>query len=61
MTENLVKSLEIADVPILRKDISQSQNVKWLKYNMWIRNKGLPGFKEAEAELQQLFDQMFQH
>ena len=59
MTEHLKKFLEVADVPILRKDITQPQNIKWLKYNMWIRNRGLPGFTEASAELQQLFDSTF--
>ena len=55
----LEKFLETADVPILRKDITQPLNVKWLKYNMWIRNRGLPGFEEADAELKVLFDKMF--
>ena len=55
----LERFLEIADVPILRKDIAQSQNVKWLKYNMWIRNRSLPGFEEADSELKVLFNKMF--
>ena len=53
------KFLETADVPALRKDISQKQNVKWLKYNMWIRNRTLPGFAEAEQAVETLFNQMF--
>lgn len=57
----LEKFLETADVPILRKDISQKQNVKWLKYNMWIRNRGLPGFHEAEADVEALFEKMFKN
>ena len=55
----LEKFLEIADVPILRKDITQPQNIKWLKYNMWIRNRNLPEFKEAEDELNELFKKTF--
>ena len=55
----LEKFLEMADVPVLRKDISQKQNVKWLKYNMWIRNRSLPGFTEAEQAVETLFNQMF--
>ena len=51
--------LEIADVPVMRKDLSNSSNVKWLKYNLWIRNSVLPGYKEAEAELLQLFEKTF--
>lgn len=51
--------LEIADVPAMRKDLSNSSNVKWLKYNLWIRNGSLPGYKEAEVELLQLFEKTF--
>lgn len=51
--------LEIADVPVMRKDLSNSSNVKWLKYNLWIRNSGLPGYKDADVELLQLFNKMF--
>lgn len=51
--------LEIADVPVMRKDLSNSSNVKWLKYNLWIRNSVLPGYKDAEEELLQLFEKTF--
>lgn len=55
----LEQFLKEADVPSQRRDISQPQHVKWLKYNMWIRNSKLPGFKEAEAEITKLFNSMF--
>lgn len=55
----LEKFLETADVPVLRKDLTKTENVNWLRYNMWIRNRNLPGFVEAELELQMLHDNIF--
>lgn len=55
----LEEFLKIADVPEGRRDLTDKSNVKWLKFNMWIRNGSLPGFQEADVELHKMFNSLF--